>query len=90
MRAAADLPSAAGDDGVDWSALPQPSNVPANVRAMIQRDAAANLPALASRQLFDDSEHAPAEATTTVPPPAPSLGPKDKDRLVTNFIEAVK
>lgn len=71
LRAAADLPSSGNDERVDWSALPKPPNVPPGVRAMIQRDGAANLPALAARQLFDDRERPASKTSTTVPAPSP-------------------
>ncbi|HEB52054.1 MAG TPA: hypothetical protein ENI87_02240 [bacterium] len=55
LRAVADLPAERGDRDI-WQALPPPfANTP-ELRALVERDAAANLPALAARQLLDDFE----------------------------------
>lgn len=86
LRAAADLPSTASDEDIDWSALPQPTLMSANVRAMIQRDGAANLPALAARQLFDDLELVAPETAATGPNPAPNA--RIIERLMERILEA--
>ncbi|MFN3240580.1 MAG: hypothetical protein ACE37K_03610 [Planctomycetota bacterium] len=56
LRAEADLPDAGRESTADWSALPPPLPTSAAVRAIVERDGAANLPALAARQLLDDCE----------------------------------
>ena len=86
LRAAADLPGEASQDGVDWSALPPPAAMPASVRAMIQRDGAANLPALAARQMFDDRERIETENGPTVAAPSPDAG--ILERLMERILEA--
>ena len=63
LRAAADLPTHSEPEACDWTALPEPANTSALVRAMIQRDGAANLPALAARQLLDDCERLQGSTT---------------------------
>jgi hypothetical protein len=56
LHAAADLPTTGPAESCDWQSLPPPATTSPAVRAMIQRDGAANLPALAARQLLDDAE----------------------------------
>ena len=56
LRASADQPTSGPRDVLDWSALPAPLPGSATVRAIVERDGAANLPALAARQLLDDCE----------------------------------
>jgi hypothetical protein len=86
LRAATDLPSTAAQEEVDWSALPPPTVMSASVRAIIQRDGAANLPALAARQLFDDSEMAAPQAIATAPNPVPCA--HILERLMERIVEA--
>jgi hypothetical protein len=60
------LPADDGDAG-DWSFLPAPHRVPPAVQALVARDEAANLPAIAARAVLDDLTTAPALAACLAP-----------------------
>lgn len=63
LRAAVDLPGSREHVDHDWDLLESPRPESRAVRAIVERDSSANLPALAVHQLLDDLE-APANGST--------------------------